>query len=66
MVSDGTTSCSAGVRSLKEKKNLGEICKYLSTNRIDRTRILRRVGDVLVVDMEALELEMEKRAGQQS
>ena len=66
MVSDGTTSCSAGVRSLKEKKNLGEICKYLSTNRIDRTRILRRVGDVLVVDMEALELEMERGAGQQS
>ena len=66
MVSAGTTSCSASVRSLKEKKNLREVCEYLSKNRIDRTRILRRVGNVLVVDIEALELGMEGRAGQQS
>ena len=66
MVSDGTAACSANVRSLKEKKNLREVCEYLSTNRIDRTRILRRVRNVLVVDMEALEQGMEIGAGQQS
>ena len=67
MVSDGTTPCSAGVRSFKEKKNLREFCQYLRTNRIDRTRILRRVGDVLVIDTEALELvKEEEEAGQRS
>ena len=66
MVSAGTTSCSASVRLLKEKKNLREICEYLSKNRIDRTRILRRVENVLVVDIEVLELGIEGRAGQQS
>ena len=65
MVSDGTTSCSAGVRSFKEKKNLREICQYLRANRIDRTQILRKVGDVLVIDTEALELMKEEEgAGQ--
>ena len=54
MVADGTTSCSASARSFKEKKNLREICEYLRTNRIDRTRILRRVDDVLVIDTEAV------------
>ena len=63
MVADGTTSCSASARSLKEKKNLRETCKYLSKNRIDRARIWRRVGDVLVIDMEALELVKEEGAG---
>ena len=66
MVSAGTTSCSASVRSLEEKKNLREICEYLSKNRIDGTRILRRVGDVLVIDTEALELVKEEGAGQRS
>ena len=66
MVADGTTPCSASMGSLKEKKNLREICEYLKTNRIDRTRILRRVGNALVVDMETLELEMDERAGQRS
>ena len=66
MVSVSTTLCSASVRLLKEKKNLREVCEYLSKNRIDRTQILRRVGDVLVVDIEALELGMEGRVGQQS
>ena len=66
MVSDDTTACSANVRSLKEKKNLREVCEYLCKNRIDRTRILRRVGNVLVMDMEALELGMDGRAGRQS
>ena len=51
---------------LKEKKNLREFCEYLRTNRIDRTRILRRVGDVLVIDTEALELLKEEGSGQQS
>ena len=64
MVTDGTTSCSAGVRSVKEKKNLGEICKYLNDHRIDRTRILRKVGNVLVCDLVALkQVEGEQRAG---
>ena len=66
MVFDGTTACFAIVRSLKEKKNLREICEYLSTNKIDRTRILRRVGNVLVVDIQTLEQGMETRAGQRS
>ena len=48
---------------VKRKENLREICKYLSKNRIDRTRILRRVGDVLVIDMEALELVKEEGVG---
>ena len=63
MVADGTTSCSVNARWFKEKKNLKEICEYLRTNRIDRTRILRRVGDVLVIDTEALELVKEEGAG---
>ena len=67
MVSDGTTPYSAGVRSFKEKKNLREFCEYLRTNRIDKTRILQRVGDVLVIDTEALELMNEEtEAGQRS
>ena len=63
MVADDTTLCSASVRLQKEKKKLGEICKYLRRNRVDRTRILRRVGDILVIDMEALELVKEEGAG---
>ena len=63
MVSAVTTSCSGSVRSSKEKKKLREVCEYLSKNRIDGTRILRRVGNVFVVDIEALELGMERRAG---
>ena len=66
VVSDGTTPCSAGARLFKEKKNLREFCEYLRTNRIDRTQILQRVGDVLVIDTEALELLKEEEAGQRS
>ena len=66
MVADGTTSCSTSARSFKEKKNLREICEYLRTNRIDRTRVLRRVGDVLVINIEAVELVKEEGAGQRS
>ena len=63
MATDGATLCSAHIGPQKEKKNLREICEYLSKNRIDRTRILRRVGDVLVMD---LEQRMERDAGQRS
>ena len=63
MVTDGTTLCSVSVRSQKEKKNLREICKYLNENRVERTRFLRRVGDVLEIDVEALEQRMERDAG---
>ena len=66
MVSAGITSCSASVRSSKEKKNLREVYEYLSKNRIDKIPILRRAGNVFVVDIEASELRMEERAGQQS
>ena len=46
------------------KKNWREICEYLHS-RIDRTRILRKVGCVLEVNMEALEqVKREKIAGQ--
>ena len=66
MATDGATLCSARIGPQKEKKNLREICEYLSKNRIDRTRILRRVGDVLVADVEALEQRMERDAGQRA
>ena len=66
MATDGATLCSARIGPQKEKKNLREICEYLSKNRIDRTRILRRVGYVLVIDTEALELVKEEGAGQRS
>ena len=64
MVFDGITVCSASVRSLKENKNWREVCEDLQNRKIDRTRVLRRVGNVLVVDVEALELVMEERSGQ--
>ena len=66
MATDGAILCSARIGPQKEKKNLREICEYLSKDRIDRTRILRCVGDVLVIDMEALELVKEEGAGQRS
>ena len=58
--------CSTGVSSWKEnkKKNLGEICTYLTANRLERTHFWRRVGGVLVFDLVALEQEIGKRAGQ--
>ena len=66
MVANTTTLCYVSVRSQKEKKNLREICKYLNENRVERTRFLRRVGDVLEIDVEALEQRMERDASQQS
>ena len=54
MVANGTKMCSTGIGSQKMKKNWRETCEYLH-NRIDRTRILRKVGCVLEVNMEALE-----------
>ena len=64
MASVGATMCSARGGPQKERKNVRECCKYLTENRLDRTQFWRRVGDVLVCDMEALELAMERRAGQ--
>ena len=66
MVADGTTMCSMSIRSQKQKKNLREICEYLRDNRVERTQFLRRVGDVLEINVEALELRMERDAGQRS
>ena len=66
MVADGTTLCSMSVRLRKEKKKLSEIYKYLSENRVERARFLRRVGDVLEINVEALEQRMERDAGQRS
>ena len=64
MAAVGATSCSTGIGSQKENKNLREICKYLNDNRIDRTRILRKMGNVLVCDLVALkQVEGEKKAG---
>ena len=65
MAAAGATLCSARIGPRKEKKNLRECCKYLKENRLDRTQFWRRVGDVLVCNMGALEHAMEKSAGQQ-
>ena len=65
MAADGATLCSARIGPQKSKKNLREICEYLSKNRIDRTQFWRRVGDVLVCNLVALEqAKEEKTAGQ--
>ena len=66
MAADGATLCSARIGPYKERKNLRECCKYLKENRLDRTQFWRRVGDVLVCNVEALEQWMEEKAGQQS
>ena len=65
MAAAGATLCSAHIGPQKEKKNLRECCKYLKENRLDRTQFWRRVGDVLVCNMGALEHAMEKSASQQ-
>ena len=59
MVTAETTPCSTGIGSQKENKNWREICKYLQS-RVDRTRILRKVGNVLVCNLEALRQEKEQ------
>ena len=67
MAAVGATLCSAHIGPQKENKktSVGEICKYLIANRLERTRFWRRVGGVLVFDSEALEQEEKKRnAGQ--
>ena len=65
MAADGATLCSARIGPQKSKKNLREVCEYLSKNRIDRTQFWRRVGDVLVCNLVALEqVKEEKIAGQ--
>ena len=64
MVADGTTFCSPGKGPQKEKKNVGEMLKYL-TSRSDRASFWRREGSVLDIDLEALRQAMEKEnAGQ--
>ena len=64
MAAAGATFCSAGKGPQNEKKNVGEILKYL-TSRSDRARFWRREGSVLEIDMVALRQEMDKEnAGQ--
>ena len=58
--------CSMSIISQKQKRNLREICEYLNENRVERTRFLRRVGDALEIDVEALEQQMERDVGQRS
>ena len=55
VAADGATLCSARIGAQKGRKNLRECCQYLKDNRIDRTQFWRKVGDVLVCDLEALE-----------
>ena len=64
MVAARTTTCSASVSPRKNIKNVREFCQYLTSRQIDRTRIWRKVGNVLVVDTEALEQGEKKQAGQ--
>ena len=66
MAADGATLCSARIGPQKGRKNLRECCQYLKDNRIDRTQFWRKVGNVLVCDLEALEQQMEEKAGQRS
>ena len=58
--------CSTGIGSYKEnkKKNVGEICKNLTENRLERTQFWRKVGGVLEFNEVALEQELRRRAGQ--
>ena len=65
MVATNTTPCSTDVSPYKNIKNVRECCQYLTSRKIDRTRIWRQVGNVLVVDKVALERSV-KDAGQQS
>ena len=65
MVAANTISCSTGGGPYKNIKNVRECCQYLTSRKIDRTRIWRKVGNVLVVDKVALERSV-KDAGQQS
>ena len=67
MAAAGATLCSTSVSSYKGNKNnsVGEICKYLIANRLERTRFWRRVGSVLVFDKVALEQEKRKKSAGQ-
>ena len=67
MASVGVTLCSAGIipPKMKKKKSVGEMCKYLTENRLEGTQFWRRVGGVLVFNEEALEqVEKRRNAGQ--
>ena len=51
----------------RKKKFEGMLHQYLKENRLDRTQFWRKVGDVLVCDLEALRnSRMEEKAGQRS
>ena len=64
MIAKRITTCSLGNGPQKTRKNWREVCEYLHS-RVDRTRILRKVGCVLEVNMEALEqVKRERSAGQ--
>ena len=65
MVAANTTTCSTSMGLYKNIKNVREFCQYLTSRKIDRTQIWRKVGNVLVVDKVALEQGV-KDAGQQS
>ena len=64
MVASCTTSCSASTSPYKNIKTVRECCQYLTSRQIDRTRIWRKVGNVLVVDKAALEQGEKEKAGQ--
>ena len=64
VAADGATLCSARIGPQKSKKNVGEICKYLAENRLERTQFWRKVGGVLEFDEVGLEQELRRRAGQ--
>ena len=64
MAADGATLCSTRIGPQKSKKNGGEIYKYLTENRLERTQFWRKVGGVLEFDEVALEQELMRRAGQ--
>ena len=59
MASVGATFCSTGKGPQKQKKNVGEMLKYL-TSRSDRAKFWRREGSILEIDMVALRQVMEK------
>ena len=62
----GAILCLARIGPKKERKNLRACCKDLKENRLDRTQFWRRVRDVLVCNVEALEQRMEEDARQRS
>ena len=58
MAAAGATPCSVAARSSRIVKEWRESVKYL--RRIDRARLMRRCGSVLMIDMAALRQVKEK------